>query len=728
MNTTIFKTLTSVVCFVFTVTAIVSVGYGQPQTHLGGLHTDPRGVFGLSSNYAPPMLKGIIVHPENPFQFDFILDSGDSQMKEIETKAESEKLIKYFLTALTLPEDDLWVNLSPYEADRIIPDEFGRTEMGQVLLEQDFLLKQLTASLMHPESELGEEFWDKVYARAYEKYGVTDIPVNTFNKVWIVPSKALVYENVDRAFVVESHLKVMLEEDYHAMKVENGEEKIEGKDSDIDSLSSNLIKEIILPAIEDEVNHGQHFAKLRQVYHSFILASWYKKNLKSSVLNQAYSDQKKIGGLETGDENTKDKVYNQYIEAFKTGVYDLIKEEYDATAQEIVPRKYFSGGVLVKDVNKEADFAMIQENESKKYIIDANFRLTENSVIDTETLTVQPSFSGGEQKRQEIIEYLFKEILRNTTKFSISPDSYEIYFNNSHNARVNFPTINNPHFLFPDSRPLDKRELLLHLPDTNFTGSVLYNDSVHSLFYFLKGNELEVISNSDDELMDDDYWEYWNEKDEYWKYITDIHPLLSQVIFSIVMNVSSYEDEIHILDIFGGNGTFLKNINKKLTYVRPSADIRYSFLEKNETSTRIANNNLEEFDNTFIYPATDISNIESFSEFLFEKPHIITALGGLNEGVISKKNAYKIAKNVYDVLPFGGFFVVSGYSNPLLYADNFSEIGFHVINASIPQKYFQKSLSSKLYILKKVKKDNSMITNQDWQKVEHIDRFIKSAI
>ena len=56
-------------------------------------------------------------------------------------------------------------------------------------------LKQITASLIYPESQLGKEFWQKVYAQAQAKYGTTNIPINTFNKVWIVPEKAVVYEN-----------------------------------------------------------------------------------------------------------------------------------------------------------------------------------------------------------------------------------------------------------------------------------------------------------------------------------------------------------------------------------------------------------------------------------------------------------------------------------------------------------------------------------------------------
>ena len=85
-----------------------------------------------------------------------------------------------------MPEDDLWVNLSPYEKDRIIPEAFGQTEMGRDLLAQDYLLKQLTASLMYPEEELGNKFWKRVYQKAQQMYGTTDIPTDVFNRVFII--------------------------------------------------------------------------------------------------------------------------------------------------------------------------------------------------------------------------------------------------------------------------------------------------------------------------------------------------------------------------------------------------------------------------------------------------------------------------------------------------------------------------------------------------------------
>ncbi|MCA9395434.1 MAG: hypothetical protein KC900_14630 [Candidatus Omnitrophica bacterium] len=307
-----------------------------------------------SDGFVPPMLRGLRVDTRHPFAFDFILDSGNADLDQLEVKEEAGKLIRYFLASLTIPENDLWVNLSPYEGDRIIPAEFGVTEMGRDVLAQDYILKQLTASLMYPEEDLGQEFWDKVYARAQQLYGTTDVAVNTFIKVWIVPDKAVVYEHEDVAYVLESNFKVMLEKDYVAMrnnlrKKELGTDQLEEIDvQELSEVSSEVIRDVVIPEIQKEVNTGENFARLRQIYHSLVLAKWYKERLKSSILNRAYADQKKVNGVDLSDKNAKEKIYRQYLEAFKVGVFDYIREEFDVTTQEIIPRKYFSGGLELR--------------------------------------------------------------------------------------------------------------------------------------------------------------------------------------------------------------------------------------------------------------------------------------------------------------------------------------------------------------------------------------------
>ncbi|MDD3375411.1 MAG: PEP/pyruvate-binding domain-containing protein [Candidatus Omnitrophica bacterium] len=310
----------------------------------------PGTMLTLTPQFAPPIIKGLEINCDNPLEFNFFINTGEENIQGEELKQETEKMVKYFLTSLTIPEDELWVNLSPYEKDRIIPDEFSLTDMGRDLLAEDYILKQITASLVYPEDELGKKFWDKVYKKAYSQYGTTDIPLDTFNKVWILPDKAVVYETGNRVFVAESTLKVMIEEDYIALQHSDKQKEAQYfKDRGISvsrnaNLASEIVREIVIPEITKEVNQGKHFAQLRQIYSSLILANWFKKSLQESLLGQIYVDKKKINGLNINDPDVKEKIYNQYLEAYKKGAYNYIKAEYDPNAGRNIPRKYFSGG------------------------------------------------------------------------------------------------------------------------------------------------------------------------------------------------------------------------------------------------------------------------------------------------------------------------------------------------------------------------------------------------
>lgn len=295
----------------------------------------------LSPAYKPVLLKGVTIHKDNPFLFDFIIDPGQDRLRGETLKKEGEKLVKYFLASLAIPEKDLWVNLSPFEKDRTLPQALSRTDMGRDLLAQDYILKQITASLIYPEKELGRMFWNQVYLKAQQLYGTTEIPVNTFNKVWIMPQSAEVNQYGNTAVIAGGHLKVMLEEDYLAT-TRNGRPAA--------GLYKQIIKEVILPELEREVNEGKNFTSLRQVFNSLILANWYKTAIKESLLNRLYSDQKKIGGIDLKDPRVKEQIYRRYLTAYKKGVFNYIKED-SAAGGRAQPRKYFSGGVGFEELH-----------------------------------------------------------------------------------------------------------------------------------------------------------------------------------------------------------------------------------------------------------------------------------------------------------------------------------------------------------------------------------------
>lgn len=435
-NKPVYRFISLCVAASFILTSIVPPQFAQAQQIPTILNLPAPGMMlSPSISFQPAQIKGITIHPENPLQFDFLIDTGDQKFQGAQTEEESKKLIKYFLASLTVPEDEMWVNLSPYEKDRIIPESFGATRMGRDLLAQDYILKQLSASLMYPENELGKKFWQRVYKQAYEKFGTTEIPMNTFNKIWIVPQKATVFVSGNTAYVVESHLKVMLEEDYIALARHSEASVSEAEESKTDSslrplasaqndkmrtvqddkaahkLASAIIKEILIPEIEKEVNEGENFAMLRQIFSSAILAAWFKKNLRESLLGQVYVDQNKTKGVEIEDKSDNQKIYNQYVEAFKTGVYNYIKEDYDPATQEVIPRKYFSGGsaMTVGDVFKEVSSVgalspqaqeALRRSQNPNDILQATTNLAELSGgVDEEDIdgALELGFSGDSQ-------------------------------------------------------------------------------------------------------------------------------------------------------------------------------------------------------------------------------------------------------------------------------------------------------------------------------------------
>jgi hypothetical protein len=337
-----------------------------------------------SAPYDPPVLRGIKFDPADPLKFDFIIYEGQNHLGKAALEEESAKLIRYFLAGLTIPEEDLWVNLSPYEHDKIAPQEFSQTDIGKEMLAQDYLLKQLAASLTYPETEAGKLYWEEINgvgARSPRPGRGNPAPTNSFNKVWIMPQEVVIFQDKDRAFVKDIKFKVMMEEDYVAMNKNGrfdtsrslsvppkaGSIETNGTLSD---RSANAFRKHILPLIEKEVNTGKNFASLRQLTCSIMLAVWFKGKLKESIINKIYSDKKKIKGIETNDPAIKEKIYQQYLEAFQKGAYNYVKRESvtpyggnSTTASsrafalirpsliKITRRHYFSGGVVDGEID-----------------------------------------------------------------------------------------------------------------------------------------------------------------------------------------------------------------------------------------------------------------------------------------------------------------------------------------------------------------------------------------
>jgi hypothetical protein len=322
----------------------------------------------FSLYYVPPTFRGIQVHGDNPLILDFILDSGDSKLSLRYLGEVSLRLTKYFLTALTVPDDHLWVNLSPHEKDRIIPDDLAQTQMGVDLLVQDYILKQVTSTAMYPEKGTGRKYWQEIYERTGSETDPTSI--NTYQKIWITPESAKIVERGPFAIIEDSKLRVQTENDYLtiAANKENGRGSSNPSIDSNDQMAEIVFKKTILPLIEADVNEGGNFAVLRQIFNSLVLSVWYKEALKRSIVAELYIDRGMTAGMGYSSQTTPETVYAQYLEAFRVGVFEYIREDVvGPTADDIVPRKYFSGGFMGAHLREAAT-----KVASKKLAIESN--------------------------------------------------------------------------------------------------------------------------------------------------------------------------------------------------------------------------------------------------------------------------------------------------------------------------------------------------------------------
>ncbi len=73
------------------------------------------------------------------------------------------------------------------------------------------------------------------------------------------------------------------------------------------------------------------------------MAAWYKRALRQSLLGKIYADKAKVKGVDQNPKNNEE-IYHRYLQAYKKGVFNYIKEDVDKFTNETIPRKYFSGG------------------------------------------------------------------------------------------------------------------------------------------------------------------------------------------------------------------------------------------------------------------------------------------------------------------------------------------------------------------------------------------------
>ena len=337
------------IIFIFTTVSLLgwAVFFSDIQENYG--LPSPSSLLYRSRNVDLPVLRGLKLNPADPFKIEFIIDMGDKNNMSTE---ETDVLVKYFMAGLTVPDEDMWVNLSPYEQDRIVPEKLGITDMGKDLLGQDYVLKQLSSSLTHPDTSSGRAYWGMENRELKIENGSAQISTEraALSRIWIVPETAELYEKDDRVLITDATLDVRTEEDrffrHDLPLIRSRQDYVDSGSGKNPDNPVDPVKNCLLPAIKQDINAGKNFAKLRQIYHALILARWFKKKMRETVY-AGYINNNVVSGIEIKDKNTKENIWKLYCTSYEKGVYDELRlpgSEVKGVRGKSQKRRYFSGG------------------------------------------------------------------------------------------------------------------------------------------------------------------------------------------------------------------------------------------------------------------------------------------------------------------------------------------------------------------------------------------------
>jgi hypothetical protein len=286
---------------------------------------------------------------------DVFVDKGDSpQIENRLMRDTSGALLEYFQIGLQLPNDMFWVNLRPDAPGAVIDPLLEKTDVGRIFLETDVQLKKDVARFTDPSTREGRQYWDRLYKKAEELFEGRDAVIPTVTRPWIVPGEIILNRSAGRVDIYKATIAVMLEEDYIGSRaglaypggtVPRGYGDSDSRIRQLNSYSTGLIRELIIPRLTREINASKRYAAFRQVYYSLILAQYIKAcvNGGSSAPLEPFVDSKDISGLASRSSWSKDQYYKAYLKSVSEGEYS--KEETLETQGGVVVRQYVSGGI-----------------------------------------------------------------------------------------------------------------------------------------------------------------------------------------------------------------------------------------------------------------------------------------------------------------------------------------------------------------------------------------------
>lgn len=282
-----------------------------------------------------------------------------------------------FMTGLAVGDYRFWVNLNPWEPDRIIDQQLSESDVGRIMLEADLQMKRDFSNYENPcASQIGKELWmfldgkrDALVQQCMRKFPgeIKDRDNVYFRPVtrhWIIPDKVYAYTNGTEIYIINATLAIQSEPvaDHSSFVVYN---------QDVESLSKGCIEELnrsskeygeyfkemsdhmILPLVISDVNCGDKYEDLREVYVALALAQWYKSTINPSrdVFQNIYSSDFTVP--ESLNPWSHYEIWEDYVYSFENGEFKCWENATTKTSSGTQTRSQLRsmGGVEFYNIN-----------------------------------------------------------------------------------------------------------------------------------------------------------------------------------------------------------------------------------------------------------------------------------------------------------------------------------------------------------------------------------------
>jgi hypothetical protein len=308
--------------------------------------------------------------------FDYILKcqkADDSTPILVDNANHTLMSITAFLTGLILPNNKFWVNLNPWEPDRITGSQLEVTDVGRIMLEADLQMKKDFSNYGNPcANESGKLLYDLLAKKhdslviaCMEKFpdeieNSRNVQFGASTRFWIVPDTIYAYVNGTQIFIINASLAIysepVSEHSYFMLNNQDSssiskscQEELNRSAKEYGKYTKELVDELILPYVVKDVNYGERYRDLRNVYTSLALAQWYKSSISPSIdIFQVISDSSNITSMKTISLWNPKDIWSEYVYSYKNGEFTCWQNETTNVDNGIMFESVFytSGGVL----------------------------------------------------------------------------------------------------------------------------------------------------------------------------------------------------------------------------------------------------------------------------------------------------------------------------------------------------------------------------------------------